>query len=191
VDPLKEANAATERLVNGTSTLRDECAALGHDWEETFDQRRRERDRADENGLEMAGRRSSMRRQPVMDDLARAVRAGVPIAVAEARALGLGLPEDPPGDSALLRFNDQDILAYHIESGILTINEARARLNLSSVDWGDVPVRRQGIEAVDTAGGSLEDDDEGTEIEVEDDDDERGLAAGLARRNGDGRRVVR
>ncbi len=42
VDPLKEASAATERLNNGTSCLRDECAAIDKDWEDVQAQRKRE-----------------------------------------------------------------------------------------------------------------------------------------------------
>jgi lambda family phage portal protein len=42
VDPKKEGEAATERLVNGTSCLRDECAAIDKDWEDVQEQRKRE-----------------------------------------------------------------------------------------------------------------------------------------------------
>jgi len=39
VDQVKEANAATMRMDNGTSTLEDECADQGKDWEEVLEQR--------------------------------------------------------------------------------------------------------------------------------------------------------
>ncbi|TJV33937.1 MAG: phage portal protein [Mesorhizobium sp.] len=41
-DDGKSAKAATERLVNGTSTLASECAELGYDPDEVFEQRVRE-----------------------------------------------------------------------------------------------------------------------------------------------------
>ena len=50
-DDLKSAKAATERLVNGTSTLAVECAELGLDPDEVFDQRQREHERALAAGL--------------------------------------------------------------------------------------------------------------------------------------------
>lgn len=44
-DDGKSAKASTERLVNGTSTLAAECAELGYDPDEVFEQRKREHDR--------------------------------------------------------------------------------------------------------------------------------------------------
>ena len=41
-DPVKEAAAATERLDNGTATLRDECALVNRDWAEAIEQQERE-----------------------------------------------------------------------------------------------------------------------------------------------------
>ncbi|TIQ75218.1 MAG: phage portal protein, partial [Mesorhizobium sp.] len=41
-DDGKSAKASTERLVNGTSTLASECAELGYDPDEVFEQRVRE-----------------------------------------------------------------------------------------------------------------------------------------------------
>lgn len=38
VDPLKEAQAARERMEAGISTLEDECAEQGRDWRETLEQ---------------------------------------------------------------------------------------------------------------------------------------------------------
>lgn len=45
IDPVKDANAASERMANGTSTLERECGELGEDWEEVQDQRLREESR--------------------------------------------------------------------------------------------------------------------------------------------------
>ena len=42
VDPLKEAEAAELSINNGISTLADECASRGDDWEEKIEQRARE-----------------------------------------------------------------------------------------------------------------------------------------------------
>ncbi|UCG33291.1 MAG: phage portal protein [Phycisphaerales bacterium] len=43
VDDQKEAKGSSERLANCTSSLRDECAALGKDWEELIEQQGREK----------------------------------------------------------------------------------------------------------------------------------------------------
>ncbi|MBE0454848.1 MAG: phage portal protein [Roseovarius sp.] len=51
VDPVKEANAAKIRMEIGISTLEDECAEQGLDWEEVIAQRARERQRMRELGL--------------------------------------------------------------------------------------------------------------------------------------------
>lgn len=67
VDPSKEAKAATERLNNGSSSLRDECQALGHDWEEMIVQRQREAEALEAAGLPAAGVRpqgAKTRRSP-------------------------------------------------------------------------------------------------------------------------------
>ena len=42
IDPEKEINAATEAINNNLSTLADECAAHGRDWEDVLTQRQRE-----------------------------------------------------------------------------------------------------------------------------------------------------
>lgn len=44
-DDAKSAKASTERLLNGTSSLADECAELGKDPDEVFEQRKREHER--------------------------------------------------------------------------------------------------------------------------------------------------
>lgn len=51
VDPAKEDKAATERLKNTTSTLRDECADRGKDWEDVLDQQAKEQAKREELGL--------------------------------------------------------------------------------------------------------------------------------------------
>ncbi|MCC5809869.1 MAG: phage portal protein [Ectothiorhodospiraceae bacterium] len=51
VDPVKEAQAARIRMDLGISTLEDECAEQGTDWEEQLKQRARERRRMQEEGL--------------------------------------------------------------------------------------------------------------------------------------------
>lgn len=51
VDPLKEAQAVAARLEAGITTLEQECARLGLDWEEVLDQRARENERLAALGL--------------------------------------------------------------------------------------------------------------------------------------------
>lgn len=51
VDPTKEEKAGTERLKNTTSTMRDECAARGQDWEEVLDQQQREQEEREKRSL--------------------------------------------------------------------------------------------------------------------------------------------
>ncbi len=43
IDPVKEAKASILRMENNISTLEDECAIQGLDWEEVLEQRKRER----------------------------------------------------------------------------------------------------------------------------------------------------
>lgn len=54
-DPVKETTAATARLANGTSSLADECAKDGRDWEEVMLQRAREAALARKLGLPIPG----------------------------------------------------------------------------------------------------------------------------------------
>lgn len=61
IDPVKEAQAAQIRMDAGISTLEEECAEQGLDWEEVLDQRARERERMRELGLLDAAERSSQR----------------------------------------------------------------------------------------------------------------------------------
>ena len=51
IDPEKEINAATEAINNNLSTLADECAAHGRDWEDVLTQRQREEAMRKELGL--------------------------------------------------------------------------------------------------------------------------------------------
>jgi len=54
VDPLKEAQAAEVGLRNGIVTYSDLYAQDGKDWEECFEQRKREQDKFKELGLEVS-----------------------------------------------------------------------------------------------------------------------------------------
>lgn len=51
IDPVKEAQASKLRMEIGLSTLEDECAAQGLDWEEVLEQRAREQVKLRELGL--------------------------------------------------------------------------------------------------------------------------------------------
>jgi phage portal protein, lambda family len=51
VDPVKEVESSTMAVDGGLSTLADECAAQGRDWEDVMNQRKREKDLMDELGL--------------------------------------------------------------------------------------------------------------------------------------------
>lgn len=51
VDPVKEVNSSTLAIDGGLSTLADECAAQGRDWEDVMTQQKREQDRRKELGL--------------------------------------------------------------------------------------------------------------------------------------------
>lgn len=51
VDPVKEVQSSTQAVAGNLSTLADECAAQGRDWEEVLAQRKREEDLRRELGL--------------------------------------------------------------------------------------------------------------------------------------------
>lgn len=51
VDPVKEAQAARERIAARVSTIEDECAEQGKDWEEVFEQLAREEEKRKELNL--------------------------------------------------------------------------------------------------------------------------------------------
>lgn len=54
VDPLKEANAASVRMENNITTLRQECAEQGLDWEEVLEQRAAEQQMMRDLGIPSA-----------------------------------------------------------------------------------------------------------------------------------------
>ncbi len=54
IDPVKEAKASKIRLDTGLSTLEEECATQGLDWEEVLEQRAREKAKLDELGLTLS-----------------------------------------------------------------------------------------------------------------------------------------
>ena len=64
---------------------------------------------------------------------------------------GIALPESyfhekykrpaPVGQESALRFDDRNLFQYHLRYGVLTVNEARKRLGLPSVSWGERPVQ--------------------------------------------------
>jgi len=141
IDPYKEASADEQQIKNGTTTRSIICARQGLDFGEVNAQLAKEETLRKELGL--TGKDDNKK---TMEDITKGVRAGVPIGVKEARAV-LGLPETP-ADDKLLRFNDQDVLQYHIENGLLTINEARKVLGLPAVSWGNTPVRKTTVEPV-------------------------------------------
>lgn len=53
VDPVKEVQSSKNAIDYGLSTLAEECAGQGRDWEEVLLQRAREQKRADELGLSL------------------------------------------------------------------------------------------------------------------------------------------
>ena len=73
VDPVKEADAAVIRMDAGLTTLEDECAEQGRDWEEGMDQRAAEIKRAMEIEKEYGLPEGSLSKLP-----ARNVMAGSP-----------------------------------------------------------------------------------------------------------------
>jgi phage baseplate assembly protein gpV len=69
------------------------------------------------------------------------VKTGVPIPLAHFYAR-YGRPEPREGER-VLRYDDSNLFQYHMQHGVLTVNEVRARLQLPPVPWGDVPTRPQ------------------------------------------------
>jgi hypothetical protein len=72
-----------------------------------------------------------------------------------------GRPAAGPGERAL-RYDDSNLFQYHLQFGVLTVNEVRASLGLPPVDWGDRPTSP--VDAPEThptpgasTGGALED----------------------------------
>ena len=64
IDPVKEAQAAEIRMNIRLSTLEDECAEQGLDWEEVLEQLAREKARAKELGLTLTAPVSQPQQQP-------------------------------------------------------------------------------------------------------------------------------
>ncbi|MCX7047984.1 MAG: DUF935 family protein [Candidatus Sumerlaeota bacterium] len=67
----------------------------------------------------------------------RLVALGVPLS-AEYFYQRYGRPAPAPGERAL-SFDDRNLYQYHLQYGVLTINEVRAALGLPRVSWGDSP----------------------------------------------------
>ena len=64
IDPVKEAKASKIRLEIGLSTLEDECATQGLDWEEVLEQRAREQAKMHELGLNQEVGSDDLQMQP-------------------------------------------------------------------------------------------------------------------------------
>ena len=61
VDPVKEVESSSSAIDAGLSTLADECAAQGRDWEEVLVQRQREQEKMRELGVTLPG---AVKKQP-------------------------------------------------------------------------------------------------------------------------------
>jgi len=72
VDPVKEAQACQIRMEIGLSTLENECASQGLDWEEVLEQRAREKAKLVELGL-ILGENNETIKQDRMGNNARDV----------------------------------------------------------------------------------------------------------------------
>jgi len=72
VDPVKEAKAATIRMENNLSTLEQECAEQGLDWEEVLEQKAHEENRAEGLGISLSSASSrpdlAMAQTPTQDN---------------------------------------------------------------------------------------------------------------------------
>jgi capsid protein len=66
-DDQKAAKASSERILNGTTTLANECAELGLDPDEVFDQRLLEHNRYKDAGMPSPFERG-LPSDPVIDD---------------------------------------------------------------------------------------------------------------------------
>jgi phage gp29-like protein len=79
---------------------------------------------------------------------AELVRLGVPVALSHFHER-YGRPVPRPGES-VLRYDDANLFQYHLQYGVLTINEVRARLQLPPVPWGEERTRALGDEQAPT-----------------------------------------
>ena len=68
VDPLKEAKAAEVGLKNGITTHADLYSAQGKDWEESFEQRKRELDKIKELGLPQGDTNAKEEKEDTKED---------------------------------------------------------------------------------------------------------------------------
>lgn len=163
IDPLKESKADAQQLTNGTTTRSAICSRQGTDFEDVAAQESRDRKTMIDAGLT----KKETADPKMSENIARAIKVGIPITQQEAR-LAMGFAAEI-GEGDPLRFNDQDILQYHIESGLLLINEARKVLALPPVPWGNVPVRKTGVSPVDLGdgGGDEKPDDPAEDVEDE------------------------
>ncbi len=131
-DPVKMEKAKEQRMANQTSTIADECAKEGKDYQRVLEQLAREKKLKKKLGL-IEDKVDPDKR---IESLSRAVRAGIAVTINEGRA-AIGLPEIIDGERPL-RFNNEDILQYHIENDIVTVNEVRAALGLEPIAGGNV-----------------------------------------------------
>ncbi|MCX7718805.1 MAG: DUF935 domain-containing protein [Candidatus Sumerlaeaceae bacterium] len=77
-------------------------------------------------------------------------------------------PVPGPGERAL-RYDDQNLYQYHLQFGVLTINEVRASLGLPPVPWGDAPPRRPEADPVPPAAPADFPEQESSNAELRDD----------------------
>lgn len=164
VNPKDEISASVEAIKNNLSCGADEAAAQGRDIDDIMDQNARERRRQRKLGI-------------VNDDLEsqvdqRLIKLGLPLPMGDMyQRYGRQAPQmqPVPGDASetlerepALRYDDNNIYSYHIQFGLLTINEVRAKLGFPPVEWGNVPCRTLegiGVEGgVDTPAGEKEGD---------------------------------
>jgi capsid protein len=71
VDPLKEAQAAEVGLRNGIVTYSDLYAQEGKDWEESFEQRKREQEKLKNLGLEVNNGDAKQKQQAADEETAQ------------------------------------------------------------------------------------------------------------------------
>lgn len=77
-----------------------------------------------------------------------------------------GRPEAADGERRL-RYDDHNLFQYHLQFGVLTVNEVRATLGLSPVPWGDRPTSPVGAPSSSRTPGSTGDDPLDIEREAE------------------------
>lgn len=175
-DPVKMANARKLRLESGTSSLADELATEGKDYQRVLEQLAVEKAMKKKLGLV----EDKVDPDKRIESLSRAARAGIVVTINEGRA-AIGLPEIADGDRPL-RFNNEDILQYHIKLGVVTVNEVRSALGLEPLPDGDkiaqVLTAEQTAETADSgqqtadSGQQTADSEEEEELEEEEEAEE-------------------